>query len=118
MSEMQQLTFLPNKDIFKINDLANDLYLIVEGTVVLLSADGHEIARIGSGESFGEQAFLKGGIRSATAKAVDLVTCFQLPRESIAYLLNDASPLLLPVFEGLLLQMNMNNELRNQTMIS
>ena len=79
---------------------------------MLFRSEGQVFATLPTGESFGEQAFLSGGIRGASAQALDEVTCLKIPSQDANRLMAGASPLLVPVFEALLLQLNMNNALR------
>jgi hypothetical protein len=56
---------------------------------------------------------LNGGVRGASAQALDVVSCIQIASEDAKQLLSEASPLWVPVFEALLLQQNMHNALRS-----
>ena len=112
MSDFSIVTFEPGQRIFNAGDTADHLYFIQQGTVQLLDAQGTAFAHISNGESFGEQAFLRGGIRGASAQAQDEVSCIQISSADANQLLAEASPLLVPVFEALLLQQNMHNSLR------
>ena len=113
MSDFPTVTFEPGQRIFNAGDAAGHLYFIQQGIVQLLDAQGNVFAQISNGESFGEQAFLKGGIRGAAAQALDEVSCVQISSADANLLLAEASPLLVPVFEALLLQQNMHNSLRS-----
>lgn len=113
MSDFPTVTFEPGQRIFNAGDAADHLYFIQQGIVQLLDAQGNVFAQISNGESFGEQAFLKGGIRGAAAQALDEVSCVQISSADANLLLAEASPLLVPVFEALLLQQNMHNSLRS-----
>ena len=113
MSDFPTVTFEPGQRIFNAGDAADHLYFIQQGIVQLLDAQGNVFAQISNGESFGEQAFLKGGIRGAAAQALDEVSCMQISSADANLLLAEASPLLVPVFEALLLQQNMHNSLRS-----
>lgn len=115
MSNFQVVSFNPGDSIFKAGDNADRLYFIKQGVVELLAADSTVIASIRAGESFGEQAFLTGGIRGASARALDEVSCLVITAEEANAILARASPLLVPVFEALLLQQNMHNALRSQS---
>jgi CRP-like cAMP-binding protein len=105
------VVFAPGQRIFNAGDAADHLYFIQEGTVQLLDAQGQVFVEIADGESFGEQAFLKGGGASAQAKTE--VSCIQIASEEANQMLSEASPLWVPVFEALLLQQNMHNALRS-----
>jgi CRP-like cAMP-binding protein len=113
VSDFPTVTFEPGQRIFNAGDAADHLYFIQQGIVQLLDAQGNVFAQISNGESFGEQAFLKGGIRGAAAQALDEVSCMQISSADANLLLAEASPLLVPVFEALLLQQNMHNSLRS-----
>jgi CRP-like cAMP-binding protein len=113
VSDFPTVTFEPGQRIFNAGDAADHLYFIQQGIVQLLDAQGNVFAQISNGESFGEQAFLKGGIRGASAQALDEVSCVQISSADANLLLAEASPLLVPVFEALLLQQNMHNSLRS-----
>ena len=113
MSSLPTVTFAPGHRIFNAGDTANHLYFIQQGVVQLLDDSGKVFAEISKGESFGEQAFLLGGIRSASAQAFDAVSCIQISSTDANQLLTEASPLWVPVFEALLLQQNMHNTLRS-----
>jgi len=113
MSSLPTVSFEPGQRIFNAGDTADHLYFIQQGVVQLLYASGKVFAEISKGESFGEQAFLVGGIRGASAQALDLVSCIQISSADANQLLTEASPLWVPVFEALLLQQNMHNTLRS-----
>ena len=112
MNNINEITFNVGEIIFQVGQIADKLYLIKKGNVEILGDDGFLIAKWSEGQSFGEQAFLRGGIRGATSRAVDEVTCIVLSAEEVNGFLRKSSSLLIPVFEALLLQQNMNNELR------
>jgi CRP-like cAMP-binding protein len=112
VSDFPTVVFAPGQGIFKAGDTADNLYFIQEGTVQLLDAQGQVFVEIADGESFGEQAFLNGGVRGASAQAKTKVTCIQIASGDANSLLSEASPLWVPVFEALLLQQNMHNALR------
>jgi UDP-glucose 6-dehydrogenase len=57
-------------------------------------------------------AFLSGGIRGASAQAAGDVVCLKISSEQANHMMAGTSPLLVPVFEALLLQLNMSNALR------
>ena len=113
MSEFPTVTFEAGQRIFNAGEAADHLYFIQEGIVQLLDGQGNAFAQISKGESFGEQAFLNGGIRGASAQALNDVNCIQISSVQANSLFSEASPMLVPVFEALLLQQNMHNALRS-----
>jgi CRP-like cAMP-binding protein len=112
VSDFLTVTYQPGERIFQAGDVADQLFFIQEGQVGLLNAEGKLFTTLSAGESFGEQAFLSGGIRGAGAQALDQVTCLKISSEQANQMMAGTSPLLVPVFEALLLQLNMNNVLR------
>jgi len=113
VTDLLIVSFQAGQRIFNAGDTADQLYVIQEGIVQFLDDQGYVFAQVTKGESFGEQAFLKGGIRSASAQALDEVSCIQIASVDANRLLSEASPLLVPLFEALLLQQNMHNALRS-----
>jgi CRP-like cAMP-binding protein len=78
VSDFPTVIFEAGQRIFNAGEAADHLYFIQEGIVQLLDAQGNAFAQISKGESFGEQAFLNGGIRGASAQALNDVSCIQI----------------------------------------
>lgn len=112
MDDFESVIFESGQRIFNAGDNADKLYIIKSGSVDLLGVNGQIFAQIGPGQSFGEQAILVGGIRAAGAQAHDRVECFNISAEKANSLLKSYSPLLVPIFEALLMQQSMKNSLR------
>ena len=112
MSDFPTVTYTNGERIFTAGDVADQLFVIQQGQVELLDAQGHVFTTLNADESFGEQAFLSGGIRGASAQAVGDVVCLKISSEQANHMMAGTSPLLVPVFEALLLQFNMSNALR------
>jgi CRP-like cAMP-binding protein len=84
--------------------------VIVDGSVEIFDPEhDRSIAIIGKGSFFGEQAILQGGVRAASVRAVDHVTCLEIKTEKLRSLLSEDSGLLMPSIEALLLQLCMAN---------
>ena len=66
MSDFKTETFEAGQFICKVGDQASHLYFLQQGTVELVNASGDAYAVIPEGQSFGEAAILKGGIRAAS----------------------------------------------------
>lgn len=114
MSEFHVAEFDADVPFFDIRDVANVLYVIQEGTVLLTDAAGAPVAEIHPGESFGEQALLKGDIHGAGAHAKTTVKCACITTERMVAYHSSCSSLLKPVLEGLLLELSMKNILQSQ----
>lgn len=96
--------------LFRKGDPANHMAVIVEGSVEIFDPEhDRRIAVIGKGSFFGEQAILRGGVRAASVRAVDHVTCLEIKTEKLRGLLAEDGGLLMPSIEALLLQLCMAN---------
>jgi branched-chain amino acid transport system substrate-binding protein len=89
----------PNDIIIKQGDVGDSLFVIMEGSVsiqILLDNQQYEeIARIGSGHYFGEDAIITGNPRSANVIAVSKASLFEIPIEHLSdYLKNHSEHIL------------------------
>ena len=74
-----QGTYTDGQVMFKKGDNAERFYMIQAGSVRMVDPDsGTDIAVLNTGDSFGEQAILSGGVRSASAIAKGDVTCLEI----------------------------------------
>ena len=112
MDDFESTVFEPGQRIFDSGDSADTLYIIKSASVDMLGDNGQAFAQVGPGQSFGEQAILVGGTRSAGTLAHDRVECLMISAEKANSLLKSYSPLLVPIFEALLMQQSMHNSLR------
>jgi CRP-like cAMP-binding protein len=64
------------------------------------------------GESFGEQALLAGGVRSAAAQSIGATTCLEITAQGLRDLLAKETGIATAVLEALLLQLYMHNAMR------
>jgi CRP-like cAMP-binding protein len=112
MDEFTSVTYKAGERIFSAGDVADQLFFIQQGQIELLNEEGKVFTTLNTGESFGEQAFLSGGIRGASAQAVGKVICLKISSEQAREMMSGITPLFVPVFEALLLQLNMSNALR------
>jgi NADH dehydrogenase len=75
--------YAPGQAIIRQGELADAFYVIVRGTVQVIREEDDretELARLGSGDSFGELGLLQNRRRSATVRAVDPVDVIVLGR--------------------------------------
>ena len=112
LSQFTVEKFLDEEFICKSGDPATHLYFLHEGEVELVSASGQVFGMIPQGQSFGEAAILKGGIRSASIRTKGDVVCKVIASDKDAEMLTSFSPLLVVIMEALLLQQAMNNSIR------
>ena len=113
MSEFKLEKFLDGQFICKSGDPSTHLYFLKEGEVELISATGQVFGVIPQGQSFGEAAILRGGIRGASVRAKGDVVCQVIANEQAVELLTSYSPLLVVIMEALLLQQAMNNAVKH-----
>nr|UOZ96375.1 Cyclic AMP receptor protein [Cupriavidus sp.] len=101
--------------LFSKGDAAELFFVITEGQVSLFEpTTGYEMAVIGPGDSLGEQSILMGGVHSLSARAVTRVVCTTVRADRLRTILDQQSGVVKPVFEAVLLQLSMHNELRAQ----
>lgn len=98
--------------LFERGDSASTFYMIESGQVDLdILGAPTRLARLGPGDSFGEQAILAGGVRSTRAVAASDLVCLEITADSLRQMLGNQRSFLSPVFEALLLQLYMQNTL-------
>jgi hypothetical protein len=101
--------------IFKQGDAANEFYVISEGTVCLFDPTAPQpVAELGPGETFGEQSILIGGVRSLSALASTEVRAVCVRADGLRLALEQEPGLIRPVFESVLLQLYLQNDLTSR----
>jgi putative ABC transport system ATP-binding protein len=75
--KMTRKQFLPGEAIIREGDVGEELFLISEGEVEV-NRGGRDVARLGSGDFFGEQALMSGAPRNATITALRPVDTYVL----------------------------------------
>lgn len=74
--------FHPGEVIVRAGDTSTELFVLSTGECVVRTDTGREVARLGSGDFFGEMALLTGEPRSATVAAVTPCTLHVLQAEA------------------------------------
>jgi uncharacterized protein YhbP (UPF0306 family) len=93
-ARLGQETVGAGEDIVRQGDPGDRFYMIVDGTVDVLRADGGEqrkLASLGPGHFFGEMAILRGEGRSATVRATERTTVLVMEADAFRRLL-EGSP--------------------------
>jgi hypothetical protein len=109
------LAYAAGDMLFSKGDTAELFFVITEGQVSLFEpTTGYEMAVIGPGDSLGEQSILMGGVHSLSARAITRVVCTTVRADRLRTILDKQSGVVRPVFEAILLQLSMHNELRAQ----
>lgn len=81
-----ELTYEAGDIICREGDLSSDLYLLVEGKVLICTIQGTQvkaIGRISPGEFIGELSFFDGNPRASTIVAIDKCVLHQVNRDEI-----------------------------------
>ena len=85
LSRLKERKLEPNEVVVQQGEGGRSLYLVREGTCVVdhQEEDGatHEIARLGTGDHFGEIALLGDGVRTATVRADDAAVVLEVPQD-------------------------------------
>ncbi|MBN1334735.1 MAG: cyclic nucleotide-binding domain-containing protein [Deltaproteobacteria bacterium] len=89
--------------LFEEGERGEDVYLLVSGLVRVLKGDA-EVARLGSGSSFGEMALLEGARRTATVETVEASEMLILPRTAFLSLFEEQPRIVAKVLWNLLVQ--------------
>lgn len=94
---VQPVQFPSGREIFRMGDKGDALYLIEKGRVSIVAGGSKDkvstLAELGPGNSFGEMALLTGEPRSATAFAVTDTSLLRIDREHFDELLERSSNL-------------------------
>lgn len=99
--------------LFEPGDPAQRFYVIQSGKVAIIDrARNQVLATLHTGESFGEQSLLAGGVRSAAAQAVGDTSCLEITAQGLRDLLAKEGGIATPVLEALLLQLYMHNAMK------
>lgn len=98
-------TFSPGQDIFLKGSVADALYVIKMGTVIVKATnkagDEVKIASMATGSHFGELPLLDKEKRSATAQAAEATTVYEFNFAKLVELLNQDAKIGLKVYRSL-----------------
>jgi NADH:quinone reductase (non-electrogenic) len=81
--------FEPGEEVFHQGDLGDRIYIIVEGEAEAVREDGERqtlLAKLGTGEYFGEMALLQQTTRSATVRCTAPMNVLSLPKREFSLL--------------------------------
>jgi len=84
----EELTYLPGKNLYEVNQAPDSLYLVIDGQVKL-HREGQEISVIGPGEAIGTWSLFDNQPRVATATALEETKTLRIDREEFYDLLSD-----------------------------
>jgi len=91
LAEMATLRhFEPGEVIIREGEQGEEMFLIAEGEVEVMR-DDHEVARLQSGEFFGEGSVMSGEPRNATVIATEAMDAYVVRREEVAEAMKKSS---------------------------
>jgi small-conductance mechanosensitive channel/CRP-like cAMP-binding protein len=79
-------TFAPGEAVVREGEASRALYVVASGEAAVVHG-GHEVARVGKGEVFGEMAFLSGAPRAATVRAGSALAVVEVDSHALGALL-------------------------------
>lgn len=103
LGRFQGIEYAPGAEILAEGQPGHGLFIVLMGQVEVSSRAGHQqvpLARLHSGDVFGEMSLLGGGVTSATVTAVTATTVLFLPKDDFVALV-DGVPALLAHFATL-----------------
>lgn len=113
-----------NKDeiIFHEGDVGDAMYFIKSGTISVLLSEPmvglqFEIARLRSGQVFGEMAVITAETRSATCKAVEATQCYVLPRDTLMRIIEKIPEVAVAIAQTLAERVQQLNKERGTQMV-
>lgn len=105
--------FSRHRTIVYAGDKTNSLFVIISGSVKVLSrdAEGREVilAFLGKGECFGEMGLIDGSPRSADVLAFDTCELLEISRDDLVKALKDNSDLSLNIMRSLVTRLRQAN---------
>ncbi len=85
-------SFAPGETLFAVRDTVTSLYVIVDGEVEITDETGIQLSILGSRNSFGERALLRGGIASRAAVVTAETTTILIPSDVLTGLIETYEP--------------------------
>ena len=109
---MADVTYKDGEMLFQKKDRAENFFVLKAGEVELFDPDTNkQIAILKPGASLENKNFRR-GVRAVSAKAKGEVTCIEISAEALRKLLSSSPGIIQPVFEAILLELYMHNDLR------
>lgn len=99
--------------LFQAGAPADALYLVEEGRMAMVDGQtGAVVGTAGAGEAFGEQAILRGGVRSASARGHLPSTLLEIPAGALRETLEKQNASLQALFHAAMLELSLWNRAR------
>ncbi len=81
--------YLPNELLIKMGEKSNDLFVILNGRVKVITSTGDSLADVGPGSVLGEVSLLDDQPRSADVICIGTVSVAKIPARELRNLMND-----------------------------
>ena len=113
MSGFKPVTYADGQVLFEPGESAHSFYVVKSGQVAIIDRTNQsQLAVLSEGESFGEQALIAGGVRSAAAQSIGETVCLEITARGLRELLAKEGGIATQVLEALLLQLYMQNAIK------
>ncbi len=93
-SALEQKSYSPGKNIIRIGESGNEMFMIGHGTVDIIFSDGTVVATLHEGQIFGEAALLKETMRNADVRAQNYCDLYILKKEDFTKIIEKHPDLL------------------------
>ncbi len=121
MDDLPVLHYSPRDIIFKENDFADGVYLILKGKIEISQSDGNKteiLATDGDNCLFGEMALVDNHKRSATVTAIEDTFCYRLKARDFEGKLSRVDKDVRKAYQELALTIRVNNKENSQNLPS
>ncbi|HMB01268.1 MAG TPA: cyclic nucleotide-binding domain-containing protein, partial [Spirochaetota bacterium] len=113
-------TFMPGEVIFRENEHSQEMYIIIAGRIRILKNKGPDkeiiLAELDAGAIFGEMSFISHEPRSATAVAINEVTCKLINAHSFSQSAGGIPPWAMSIAKVLVTRLrNINSTIKNKS---
>lgn len=80
LTHVRTQNIVPGTLVFNAGDPGDALYIVVDGEVTVLAANGQTLATLGAGDVFGEMALIDGSTRKAAVQAASDATLLEISK--------------------------------------
>lgn len=98
--KMELMTYQPTAPIFRCNQEAYQMYLVVTGQVTILADDQSHLAHLHAGDFFGDEALFHEGQRKYTATCATKVEVLALSRSHLTSIIHECPSVALALLEA------------------